>query len=186
MKRDRTNHLNTNELLVAVVDEKNSTIDAENHLASCARCRGELKRIESQFMGLGEKARQYVPVMPKPIRIETGKKGFLTTLSRWSKPALGIGLAASLMAVILWRGEFKDTVPKIRPVPTEANADVLLDEIGRLVENAMPIQYQQLIADGFPNETDDITDFIVPQMDETEDHRNRTSGHTDSRGDNRC
>ncbi len=65
MSYEKNNHLDTDQIIRALVDRENLTSEEKFHFATCNICNNEKIKIEEQLFSLSQKAKN---ISPKPVR----------------------------------------------------------------------------------------------------------------------
>ena len=165
-------HLTDDELLRAMVDPSDLDPTRQAHFKSCLHCQRQTKDLTHRLDRLGRMARQMAPEPRKSFRLPA----HTTPVSRWRfKPVMALGVLGALIFVLtLWGPRF--TGISRTPTPMVAqnieHDDRLLDEVDTLVDDALPEDYQQVVALSDDRSVDDLDDFMnwmVPSPEEGDD-----------------
>ncbi len=159
MNTERLQHLTEDEILSALVDERDLDSELKDHLASCSLCREALATQRQSFSALGTRARKYTPEMVRPIRIPqepVPRRLHFGDL----KPVLGAAVAACLLVAVLYGGW-------MRFAPDRSG--LLIEDVDRLVENAMPVEFQNLLGEELFRAEEDFMEFIIPPLENGDD-----------------
>jgi hypothetical protein len=168
------NHLDSDQLLQAVVGKVDLPKPLRAHLKSCPHCRQEVDRLGSRFGAIGRMARELSPDALGRVRLPETHQRFFFGRRVGLRPALGMVVAmVLLMMIALYRpmGNRPMKMPVIETAELNPEAEArLFAEIQALLHNPLPDDYQQLSGDiGFEDQGDP-TDFIVPEVEaETEE-----------------
>jgi len=158
---NKSDHLNENRFILAVIDKNDLSLLEKEHLMTCAACRAEKKRFEQELENLGRVAKDFAPLSkPKPAII-LNKKNML----RPFRPVFVTGFVLTLLtAVILW-----STTNVFRPQNitssnlTETEADRhLMSEIEGLETLALSVSYWEIPSEANGYMDDDFINFIAP------------------------
>jgi hypothetical protein len=171
--QDAKQHLNHDELLMAMVDKGSLTAENRDHLAVCPTCSEDLKRLGQRFADIGRTAKKLAPAPTKPFRLPAGQPQSTT---RFFRPVWVMGFsAAMLLAIVVWRPDWIGNGPTAPTPQATAAADrQLMKEIDALVDDALPTAYQQLAYLDDPFSADDtgigedLLDWVVPSLDDTD------------------
>jgi len=160
-------HLNDNELFEAVVDTADLDSARQAHLNACPECTQKLDMLQGRLTRLGQTAKHMAPAPQRPFRLPAKHQ----TAWQWAfKPLIATGFAAAvLLAIIVTKPHWGHKGPTY-----DIAADrTLMEEIDALVDNALPVQYQQLALLSAPTTgdmdtqmDDDFLDWIVPPLDD--------------------
>lgn len=164
-------HLSHDELLKAVVDMEALSTGRKDHLAGCTTCSHDLERLHNRFANIGRTAKKLAPAPARPFRLPASH----TSPKRRSfKPVWVMAFsAAMLLAIVVMRPNWLNNGTTPSTVQVNAAADrELMKEIDALVDDALPVAYQQLayLDDPFSaNGTQvdkDLLDWVVPPIDD--------------------
>jgi hypothetical protein len=174
MEKDRPEHLDSDQLLRAVVSESDLARQLRKHLNHCTVCRQEVDRLAARFGAIGKMARDLSPDARGRVRLPDRRRRFFIGRRIGLRPALGMAVAMVLLLMIaLYRPLGRHSLPT-PPVPTViADAEQspeaetrLLVEIQDLLSNPLPEDYQRIIGeDSLFGIAEDPTDFIVPEVE---------------------
>lgn len=183
-------HLNSDQLLQAVVSEADLPRGLRAHLKQCPACRQEIDRMAARFDAIGRMARETSPDALGRVRLPDRRRRFFLGRRVGLRPALGMAVAmVLLMMIALYQPMGHRSTPMVAQPPLE-RAELRLDpeaeaqllaEIHALLSNPLPEEYQQFagedVADG---DLGDPTEFIVPDLemetDEEIGHTNHLKG----------
>ncbi len=164
MKVHDRRHPADDTIVRAAVDP--SLIDAgeKRHIESCPECSLKINRIISGLENLGEMAKDAIPPMESPIRLEHRipnlNSGWL-----W-KTALGVSVSVVLVLVVLDFSHLmqaRQGQPIIEAgVQDKYSDEMLISEVGMLVENPLPENWTSLnYGDGSIMETE-VMELMAP------------------------
>ena len=189
MDAKECDHLNSDQLLHAVVNESDLPRDLRAHLKQCPPCRQEVDRLAARFGAIGRMARDISPDALGRVRLPEKRRRFFLGRRVGLRPALGMAVAmVLLMMVTLYQPMGNRSMPMVpQAVETaELRLDLeaearLFTEINDLLSNPLPEEYQQFGgAGGEIGELGDPTEFIVPDVegetDEEIGHANHLKG----------
>jgi hypothetical protein len=172
-------HLDSDQLLEAVVRESELTPDLRAHLKQCPTCRQEVDRLAARFGAIGKMARDISPDALGRVRLPETRRRFFLGRRIGLRPALGLSVAMVLLLMMALyrplghRTGPTPTVPTVTPTAelnlTTEDEVQLFAEIQALLRNPLPDDYQQLGGGGEDvgfGVLDDPTDLIVPDVDE--------------------
>lgn len=165
MKNDE--HINQDELIMAVIDKTSLTPEKQDHLAACQICRSASERLGCDLMSLGDMTKAVVPPMQTTIMLPEAK--VREPARPWGlRLAYGSALAAALVVLMLAVPFFKVTPHnKMEVLYQNILSDAkLMIEIDRMVENPMPDAWADSGDDSEAGVDDDSIDDIVPDGDD--------------------
>jgi hypothetical protein len=174
MEKDRPDHLNSDQLLQAVVAERDLPRDLRNHLSQCTACRQEVDRLSARFSAIGKLARNLSPDALGRVRLSERRRRFFLGRRVGLRPALGMAVAMVLLLMIaLYRPLYHRSTPLPAAPNLKADAELspaaevrLLAEIQDLLSNPLPEDYQQIIGEeSLFGVAGDPTDLIVPEVE---------------------
>ena len=165
-------HLSDDELLLAMVDPTDLDPTRQAHLKSCLDCRRQSQDLTDHCTRLGQMARQMTPESRKHFRLPA----HTAPVRRWYfRPVMALGvLGALIFGLTLWGPRFNRVSQTSTPMVAQKveTDDQLLEEVDTLVEDALPEEYQQVVAlsdDRSVEDLDDFMNWMVPSPDETND-----------------
>jgi len=163
---NKSDHLNENRYIFAVIDKNDLHQNEIDHLAACSACRAEKKRFEQELENLGRLAKDFAPLsMKKPVTHLTNIIGF-----RPLRPIFVTGFVLMLLtAFILWSKPRvfgpKNIIP-LHLVEMEADRH-LMSEIEDLETLALSVSYLEMPSEINGYMDDDFINFIAPFENET-------------------
>ena len=174
MDKNRSDHLNSDQLLQAVAGESELPQSLRNHLSQCTGCRQEVDRLGTRFTAIGKLARDLSPDALGRVRLPEPRRRFFLGRRVGLRPALGMAVAmVLLMMIALYRPLGHRSTPMPPAPPPKAGAELspaaevrLLAEIQDLLSNPLPEGYQQIAGeDSLFGVAGDPTDLIVPEVE---------------------
>jgi hypothetical protein len=155
--KDRESHLNEDDIIRAVIDQRDLTEEIKGHLLKCPLCQKKKLIIEQELKYLGRMAREFTP-LPEKNRVDIFdhpvNKSFPYRLWRY---AFVTGFVAVLLIAGIW---LYSPVKKIQEYRTgklikEMQEDqVFIEDIQRIEEQAFY---------GFYSDADkDFLEYILP------------------------
>ena len=165
-------HLTCDELLLAVIDPSDLDPTQQAHFKYCRHCRRLTDDLTHRYTRLGQMAKQMAPEPRQAFRVPAHN----APVGRWQfKPGIALGVLGVLIFVFTsWGPEFT----RIHRTPTAIvvqhfeNDDHLMEEIETLVEDALPVKYQQMAAlsdDRSVGYLDELIDWVVPSPESADD-----------------
>ncbi len=163
------NHLTEDQILMALVDESELDLKFQSHLAACPLCNSEKIKIERGIGELSRTAKRMTPMPTRSIRLpETKSRSFFWSGWRLS-PVMGIALATVLVLMVLWRPARFYHQPDLGRDMLSQEMDEdhqFMTEVEILVENALPKEYQDILAVVETEFEDDFMYYIVPSIED--------------------
>jgi|GEM_PF-657655 len=165
-------HLSYDELLQAMIDPLDLSPTQQAHFKYCPHCRRRTEDLTDLYTRLGQMAKQMAPKPRRALRVPVHN----APVGRWQfKPGIALGVLGVLIFVFTsWGPEF--TRIHQTPTPTVVqnfeNDDLLMEEIERLVEDALPVKYQRMAAlsdDRSAGYLDELIDWVVPSPESADD-----------------
>lgn len=161
--KDKSIHLNEDQILLSLVDVNDLSGDRKSHLLACSVCQERKAALMSELEHLGEMARAFVPLpQQKPALVirESRHPGFRL-------PVFAAGFAvvlviACLLSLVLFTDSSKQMTARLS---TEMEADLyLVDDI--LEESALPEYYLDMAVASYSYFDDEFLEFVVPLEEE--------------------
>jgi len=166
MKSERQAHLNEEQIIGAVIDEKELTGEDRQHLLECRICHGKIEHLRDELQELGENARLSVEPMRKNItlpREEPASAGFRLG---WF-PSFGVVAMAGLVLFVYFLGmeSMSPQLTALQSYETLLEDEYLMEEIFEMVENPLSDELYRLTGEngGFD---DEFLQFVVPDIQE--------------------
>jgi len=173
-------HLNEDQIIVAIVDEGDLTEGLKRHLRSCPLCREQKRLLVSQLEAMGAMAKDLAP-RPKTIPLSDPRhwgpghwnpRAWRRAFFRW--PVFASGLAcfviiAGLWGLMLFQGTPVKTPVMSAPGPTTGQnlaGLVFIEDL--LEESALPDYYLDITVSSPVNFGDEFLEFVFP-MEEADD-----------------
>ncbi|UCF91299.1 MAG: hypothetical protein JSW39_23975 [Desulfobacterales bacterium] len=169
MNSEQIEHLNSNQLLQAVVDRSDLPEALQAHLGACLRCRTEKERFEQELTHLGDMAARLAPMPSQPITLPrpAPRSALGDFLSGRRVFGAALTVAAAVLLVVL--GTF---VLRTAPVGQTGHshqelleARQLMTEVDLLVENALPQVYLEIAGDAYAASDDEFIRFLIPPLE---------------------
>lgn len=164
-------HLNSDQIMIAMVDISDLDDAGKRHLSACTTCRRRLNDVVKGYSTLGKKARRFVPDTQK-APVMKGHTPIIHPLKRWGfKPAIGWCAAAAIVLMVSIYPVFhKDEtiLSTSKPVPDIGIDIALMNDIESLVEDVLPVVYQQIVPVQGTDSGEDFINFIVPAIEDVD------------------
>jgi hypothetical protein len=160
-------HLTKDEILMALLDETDLGPELQIHLSTCLRCNGEKKKLEQQVHQLGHMAEQMAPVPTRSIRLPETKDRFYSHSRWWRQPVLGMAAVMILLMILVWpqaKHYFQPNIQKNAMTQDAQQDNQLIAQVDVLVEDALPMKYQDILGADEPELDPDFMQYIVPPV----------------------
>ncbi|MGD8836286.1 MAG: hypothetical protein PVJ84_02940 [Desulfobacteraceae bacterium] len=168
-------HLAYDDLLRTLVDGSDLSAEQQSHLKSCPGCQRQAQDLQSRYRRLGQMARDMAPGPSRPFRVPVHD----TPTPRWYfKPGVAAGILGVLIFVFtVWWPRPPEYSGAPAPVASWSVEQEMrwMAEVDALVEDALPKAYQQVAVVSEPILSQDLIDWIVPSIDEDDDHVDPTA-----------
>jgi len=161
--KDKSMHLNEDQILLSLVDENDLSGDIKGHLLECPVCQEKKTALMSELEHLGEMAKDFTPLpQQKPVLVFREHLHFSFRLR-----VIGAGFAvaliiACLLSLVLFTDSSKQMTARLS---TEMEADLyLMDDI--LEESALPEYYLDIDVASHSYFDDEFLEFVAPLEEE--------------------
>ena len=154
-------HLEEDDILQAVIDDTDLSVQQQQHLAECSQCRVSKERLEHELTRLGQLAERYAPKPQKRIIVAEQKVRW--PLLNWKTAFSAAAVAAVILIVwgtVLIQNQQQGTIGNLAQDMVEAER--LMTQIDMLVENALPQVYLDIIGETSLSLDEDFMDFLIP------------------------
>ncbi len=153
MKVQNHGHLQEEQVLWAVIDEKELAGDSQQHLLDCPACKKKVEQFRDELELLGQKAHQAVPPFMRAVKLPKEKSATVSHNIGWL-PFFGAAAMGACVVFFYFMG-----IQTMAPtqLTTLQNQEILLEdetlmlEIAEIVEVPLP---EGLYAINGENETD--------------------------------
>ena len=166
MKSQNQAHLNEEQIILAVVDEKELTGEHLQHILECQLCNKKISQFQDELHGLGENARLSVPPLTKNITLPKEEESSVSYKSRWL-PSFGAAAMAGLVLFLYFLSIESTPQRFIALQSPEAmlEDEYLMEEIFEMVENPLSDVLYDISGEngGFD---DEFLQFVVPDVQE--------------------
>lgn len=152
-------HLDEDQIIVSIVDEKDLPGDQKSHLEACPLCRERREGLMAQLEKVGSMAEALAP-RPRGISLPEPRVSWGLSF-RW--PVVASSLASLVIIAAVWGLMlFPGSQVEIAQGPAEQPivGMVSIDDI--LAESALPAYYQDMAPVSFEYFDDAFMDFVVP------------------------
>lgn len=178
--KDNNAHFTEDELIAFLVDERDLPSKRRAHLYQCELCNKRKEGIQQQLRDIRQQAEFLVPAFSKKLRLPASRTARSIGFRRYWVPALGSSLAIMLVITATWWFGVLPFPFKTNRVDTNftESDDVLLMQIGNLIDNPLPVSYREIGVMVDFDMNDEMTDFIVPSIENGHEAftTNNTSG----------
>jgi hypothetical protein len=169
MRGHDVDHLKNNQIFQAIVDEKDLFADQQVHLNRCQRCRSEKTRLETELYQLGQLAEKHAPKNRRQVVLAKPSSRFMRSTPRFWKMSLATAVSLAFLTVTIWW--FSDPQQMSPPINGKtvqtimANDAQFMLEIGKMVENALPEVYFQILGENDSIFHDTFMEFMIPSTE---------------------
>lgn len=172
MNKQRSAHLDYEQLLNVLVDKSDLEDQALAHLEACAVCQNKVERMAKRYDNLGKMVKKMAPEPSQAFRIPEQP----TVKSRWRfNPALALGAVGAMIFIFTVLGpKQKESPDATAPMVAQNSANIdlvddpLMDEIDDLVADALPVAYRELASVSDSQSIEELIELIVPTIEEDE------------------
>jgi hypothetical protein len=157
-------HLNDEQLIWAVIDEKELTVEDRRHLQECVICNEKVTSFRAELQGFGEYARTSVPPLSKDMVLPQVEQTSASGMLDWF-PSFSAAVMTGLILFVYFLG-IEATSPRLPDYQAPEDLlteEYLMDEIFEMVENPLSNELYQLVGenDGFD---DEFLQFVIPDI----------------------
>ena len=165
MKKDIEKHLEENQLLMALVDERDLPPEFRQHLDHCQHCTGQLEILQEALETLGSKAAENVPAMTGNVSLEDEIPRISRARYQFGLPSYGVlAIVACALLVFLWpRPEYSE-IDQFSSKVDFIEDEMLMQEIGELIEDPLPDDIIEITRDIPIGFDDDFLEFVIPDF----------------------
>lgn len=169
MKNLDGDHLTERQVFQAIVDEADLPGDQQMHLGRCRQCRKDKTRLESDLHKLGQLAKKNAPDPPGRTVLDAPRIPLVRSIPRFWGMSTAAAVSVAFLTVAIWL--FTVPHPTEPPdVPASVQAIIaddtqFMSEVGKMVENALPEVYFQILGDSEPFLDDAFMEFMIPSTD---------------------
>ena len=166
MKSQNQTHLKEEQIIWAVIDEKELAGADRNHLLECQLCNKKVEQIKDELQELGENSRLSVPSLTKNIILPPEEPTLVSHKSSWLS-SFGVAAMAGLVLFFYFLG-METMTPRLTPFQSSEallEDESLMDEIFQMVENPLSDELYEITGEngGFDEE---FLQFVVPDIQE--------------------
>jgi hypothetical protein len=183
MKLQNQAHLNGEQIIRAVIDEKELAGADRQHLLECQLCNKKVAWFKDELQELGKNAGLSVPPLTKNITLPREERTPVSHKSSWL-PSFGVAAMAGLVLFFYFLG-MESMSPRLTPFQSSSSEalvedEYLMEKIFQMVENPLSDELYEITGDngGFDEE---FLQFVVPDIQEDFQSENFIQG-----GINQC
>ncbi len=160
-------HLNEDEIIMAVVDTTDLDQRQQRHLADCGHCRSQIEALSGDLKKMAQMAEATCPAVTKPFRAPVKDSGALDWLPSGRKLASGLAVAVACIIIggLYLQSQLSNRSERF--ARELAEAEQLMLQVDRLVENPLPETIMTISAEGVVEHDEKFFRFLIP--DETAD-----------------
>jgi len=166
MKKSNLGHLLEEQIIWAVVDEKELSEEGHNHLVECPLCQGRVEQFMVELQVFGERANVSVPPLTKTMRLPQAEPSAAKYGARWIPFVAGAAMAG-LVLFFYFLG-MDAMSPKLATVQDQEyllEDEYLMQEISEMVEYPLPAELYEITGDAADFD-DDFLQFVLPDFQE--------------------
>jgi hypothetical protein len=157
--KDKSTHLNEDQILFSLVDENDLSDDTKNHLLACPVCQDKKMGLAAELERLGEMVKDFTPASQKrPLPPSQESRHFSFRL-----PAFAAGFALVLLIACIWGlALFTDSSKQMTAqLSTEMKEGLdLMEDI--MEEAVLPEYYLDIAVASYSYFDDEFLEFVVP------------------------
>jgi hypothetical protein len=166
MSTEVDKHLNEDQQLMAVVDERDLSGEKLHHLKECSACMAKVEQFRAGLSAFGDTAMSAVEPMTRTIELPEAEPAPVSPRLSWL-PSFGAAVMAGLVLFVYFLA-IEMTAPGSPAFqsPEELLAEeYLMDDIFQMVENPLPDELYDITGmnGGFD---DEFLEFVVPVVDD--------------------
>jgi len=157
--KDKSMHLNEDQILLSLADVNDLSEDIKSHLLACPVCQEKKTALMSELEHLGEMAKDFTPLpQQKPVVLFRESRHFSFRLPVFAAGIAVVLVIACLLSLVLFTDSSKQMTARLS---TEIEADLyLLDEI--LEESSLPEYYLDIAVASYSYFDDEFLEFVTP------------------------
>jgi len=166
MKKLKDGHLLEEQIIRAVVDEKELSEEGQNHLVECRQCLRRVEQFKARMQEFGARAELFVPPLTKTMRLPQAEPLKTKYGSRWIPFAGAVAMAGIvLFFYFLGMDAMSPQMATVQSTEKLLEDEYLMREISDMVENPLPDDLYEITGDaaGFD---DEFLQFVVPDFQE--------------------
>ena len=170
VKHSRDDHVSEENLIQAVIDPEDLSLELREHLDSCQFCRLDKERLEGSLIKLGDLAQKYAPTPQKIQMVATAQVRRHWAYS-WNLATAVT--AALLIAAVTWWAIPLTKSPNMKSpgigldaLTLQMDQDAeLLNRIEYLEDNPLPLALADISGESSLDLNEDFLDFVNPSED---------------------
>jgi hypothetical protein len=164
----KEHHLDEQQLIQAVVDERDLSGSMQTHLAACRQCRSGKESFEKELAHLGQTAERYAPMPRKRISLPVHEAVSAPRTFLNMRNAIGAVAAAAAVFLVFWGTTIVRNPSGFGTADTPSElmeAKRLISDVNMLVDNALPPLYLELSAESKPDYEKEFFQFLIPRIE---------------------
>jgi hypothetical protein len=168
MKLQNHYHLQEEQILWAVIDEKELAGDDRQHLLECRVCKKKVEQFGNELQKFGQEARQTVPPFSRPVKLPKEKPVRVSHNVGWL-PFFGAAAMAGFVVFFYFMSMETMAPTKSANVPSQESLledESLMREISEMVEYPLPDDMYEIYGNNGIGFDDDFLQFLVPDTEE--------------------
>jgi hypothetical protein len=166
MKEQNSAHLQEEQILWAVIDEKELSGDDQQHLLECPVCKRKIERFRDELQELGQKAWQAVPPFSRTVRLPSEKPATVSHNAGWL-PFFGAAAMAGLLVFFYFMGMETMAPTKLTTLQSQESLledESLMREISEMVEYPLSKYIYEITGENGVGFDEDFLQFVVPDI----------------------
>lgn len=161
-------HLQEEQILWAVIDEKELVGEDRLHLLECRLCKGKVEQFRNELKEFGQEARQAVPPFSRPVKLPQEEPIRVSHNTGWLP---FFGAAAMAGFVVFFYFMTMETMLPTKSASLQSQESLLEDEslmreISEMVEYPLSQDMYEIYGNNGIGFDDDFLQFIVPDTEE--------------------
>ena len=166
MKVQNQAHLQEEQILWAVIDEKELAGDDQQHLLECPVCKRKVEQFRGELQEFGQKAWQAVPPFSRTVRLPSEKPATVSHNAGWL-PFFGTAAMAGLLVFFYFMGMETMAPTKLTTLQSQESLledESLMQEISDMVDNPLHEELYELTGENGVGFDEDFLEFVVPDI----------------------
>lgn len=162
MEQDQI-HLQQEQILWAVIDERELGQDVYQHLQKCPVCKAKIEQYNAELLEFGRKALEAVPPSRRTVRLPCKRPAAISHDAGWLS-FFGAAAMAGFVVFFYIMGIYS-TMPPGQLITTQSEMledESLMQEISEMVENPLFNDMYEITGENGTGFDDDFLQFVVP------------------------